>query len=62
MKKKQRESVVSAIEKFIDSMVTHLPYCIEVKNPTKATGTRKFAVETSLEYAEEIVKLLKTLK
>lgn len=58
----QRKAVVSAIEKFLDSLGTHLPHCVEVKKPTKEFGNRKFHVETSIEYAEEMLKLLRTLK
>jgi hypothetical protein len=59
-KRKEREALISNIEKFIDSLVTHLPYSVE-RNP-KGEGTRTFHVDTIIEYAEEIAKAAKALK
>lgn len=58
--KKQRKALVGNVLKFWDSLSTHLPYCIE-KNAA-GQGTRSFHVQTSIEYAEDMLRALKALR
>lgn len=57
--KKQRLAIVSAIRKLWDSADTHLDWVIE-RNP-RGKDSRKFHVETLIEYLEEMLKLAKGL-
>lgn len=57
---KQRKALVSNVLKFWDSLNSHLPY---VSQRNKALeGTRKFHVETSIEYCEDMLKALRALR
>lgn len=58
--KKQRQALVSNVRKFIDSLESHLDYCVQ-RNPA-GKDTRLFHVETTVEYAEAILKALKALR
>lgn len=58
--KRQRKALVSNVLKFWDSLQSHLPYAIE-RNKARE-GTRKFHVETCIEYCEDMLRALKALR
>ncbi len=58
--KKQRLAIISAIRVYWVSADSHLDWCIQ-RNP-KGKDDRKFHVETTIEYLEEMLKLAKALR
>ena len=56
--KRQRLALVRNVRKFWDSLDSHLDYCIE-KTPGE---DRVFHVDTSIEYAEDMLAALKALR
>ena len=60
--KRQRQALVQNVRKFIDSLLTHLDDCVEAKKNCSGCGGRDFHIQTSIEYAEDILAALKALR
>lgn len=58
--KKQRLALVRNVRKFWDSLDTHLDWCVE--RAPKGKDSRKFHVETAIEYCEDMLEALKALR
>lgn len=57
---KERQALVSSVRTFWASLDTHLDWVIR-RNP-KGADSRRFHVETAIEYAEAVLKALKALR
>jgi hypothetical protein len=59
-KKKERLALIANVRKFWDSLDTHLDWTIE-RTPA-GRDTRKFHVETAIEYCEDMLRALRALR